>query len=452
MTARELTLRFRIAKDAFDKDVRIRQPDKDAMSARMMSATMTSATTRSATLTKDLRTGRSIWMSRPLRRIPAAPLRRDVAADVLVVGAGISGAMVAEALTEAGLSVVIVDRRGPLMGSTPASTALLQYEIDTPLTELAARIGLARAERLWRRSKLALDALRERAGRLGIAADLKTRDTLYLAGDLLDEAALRREAEARRHAGFEVAMLTGREVKDRFGLAPRAAIHGFGNLAADPRRLAAGFLNAALEGGARLFAPTEIVSVEPGAAGVAAATADGPVVRAAHLVFATGYELPKRVPRKGHRIVSTFCIATRPQPRAVPPGEPFVWEASEPYLYLRAGPGGRIICGGEDEDVSDEDHRDALLPAKVAAIEAKLGKLLPGLDPTAERAWCGSFGASVTGTPSIGSVPGLAGCYAVLGYGGNGITFSMLAAQILRGLIAGRGDPDSDLVSFRRRF
>ena len=59
---------------------------------------------------------------------------------------------------------------------------------------------------------------------------------------------------------------------------------------------------------------------------------------------------------------------------------------------------------------------------------------------------------SSTGTPSIGSVPGLAGCYAALGYGGNGITFSMMAAQILRGMIAGNGDPDSDLFSFSRTF
>ena len=43
-------------------------------------------------------------------------------------------------------------------------------------------------------------------------------------------------------------------------------------------------------------------------------------------------------------------------------------------------------------------------------------------------------------------------CYAAMGYGGNGITFSMMAAQILRGLITGVGDADSDLVSFTRRF
>ena len=44
------------------------------------------------------------------------------------------------------------------------------------------------------------------------------------------------------------------------------------------------------------------------------------------------------------------------------------------------------------------------------------------------------------------------GCYAVLGYGGNGITFSMLAAQLLRGLISGEGDADEDLFSFHRKF
>lgn len=405
-----------------------------------------------ATVTRDLRTGRSPWMSRPLAAIPSAELKHDVKTDVIVVGAGISGAMVADALTDAGMDVVILDRRGPLLGSTPASTALLQYEIDTPLSELAARIGRGRAERIWRRSKLALDALRERAAYLGIKADLADRDTLYLEGDVLDRDGLAAEAEARRRAGFEVSMLPAAAVGERYGLARRAAILGHGNLAADPRRLAAGFLRAALDRGASLYAPVSVARVNPGAGDVSVETEGGPVVRGRFLIFATGYELPKHVPHKGHRIVSTFCLATQPQPRALPADLPFVWEASEPYLYLRSDQDGRIICGGEDEDFSDEETRDALLSDKVKAIQAKLGRLMPGIDTEADYAWCGSFGASETGTPSIGAVPRLAGCYAVLGYGGNGITFSMMAAQMLRGQIAGNGDPDSDLFGFRRTF
>ncbi|AVO44219.1 NAD(P)/FAD-dependent oxidoreductase [Phreatobacter cathodiphilus] len=405
-----------------------------------------------ATVARDLRTGRSPWMSRPLAAIPTLELTRDLTADVVVIGAGISGAMVADALTDAGLDVVILDRRGPLLGSTPASTALLQYEIDTPLTKLAARIGLDRAERIWRRSKLALGALRERAVHLGISADLADRDTLYLAGDLLDREALALEADARRRAGFEVSLLTGPAVRERYGIAGRPAILGHGNLAADPRRLAAGFLRAALGRGARLYAPVTAAQVEATAGGVSVETEEGPVVRATTLVFATGYELPRKVPRKVHRVVSTYCLATRPQPRAFSPDLPFVWEASEPYLYLRSDHEGRIICGGEDEDLADEETRDALLPVKIKTIQAKLEAVLPGIDTEADYAWCGSFGASETGTPSIGPVPRMPGCYAVLGYGGNGITFSMMAAQILRGQIAGTGDPDADLFSFRRRF
>ena len=85
-------------------------------------------------------------------------------------------------------------------------------------------------------------------------------------------------------------------------------------------------------------------------------------------------------------------------------------------------------------------------------LERKLAKLLPGLDTRAEYAWAGSFGSSPSGAPSIGAIPGMPGCHAVLGYGGNGITFAMAAAQLLRASITGGRDADADLFSFRRHW
>lgn len=360
--------------------------------------------------------------------------------------------MVAEMLSADGLRVTILDRRRPLAGSTTASTALLQYEIDTPLSLLSKKIGLARAQRIRRRSYLALAALRERVHRLGIDADVKERGSLYLQGDLLDARGLEIETEARRQAGFEVALLTRGQVGTQFGIRNRAAIRSHGNLTADPRRLAAGFLRAAVERGARIHSPVEVVHVEPRRDGVRLETSTGQEIQAQQVVFATGYELPKGVPRKGHTIASTWAMATRPQPSRLWPEQCIMWEASEPYLYLRVGPGGRIICGGEDEEFADEDTRDALLASKVATLEAKLGRLLPGIDPRHQFAWCGSFGGSKSGTPTIGRVPGMPNCHAVLGYGGNGITFSMMAAQMLRSAIAGVADSDADLFSFGRKF
>ena len=50
-----------------------------------------------------------------------------------------------------------------------------------------------------------------------------------------------------------------------------------------------------------------------------------------------------------------------------------IWEASDPYLYIRTTPDGRVICGGEDEDFADDEKRDALIPRKTATLRRKLG-------------------------------------------------------------------------------
>ena len=398
---------------------------------------------------RKVRTGITVWQRKRMPAMPMSRLVRDKRTDVLVVGAGISGALVAEALADAGLQVTVVDKSRPLAGSTSASTALLQYDLDLPLHQLMRRIGSENALRIWRRSHLALQALRHRSGHLGIDAQLEVRDSLYLQGNQLDGDGLEQEARARRLAGFTVQLLSRRQVA-HFGIAGRSGLLGFGNLSAEPRRLAAGFLRAAVERGASLHPHARVVTVEPGKRWVQAQLEHGPVVTARHLVFATGYEIPRHVPANGHAIASTWAMATRRQKGW--PTKCLVWEASDPYLYLRMTPEGRVICGGEDEEFRDEVHRDALLPQKIASLQRKLARLMPLLDVRAEYSWAGSFGLSPTGTPTIGAVPRMPGCYAVMGYGGNGITFSMLAAQLLRGLITGEGDADVKLFSFNRSF
>lgn len=396
---------------------------------------------------RDLRTGRSIWQSRRCPRIHAPRLARDAACDAIVVGAGISGALIAEALADAGLRVVVLDRRGVVRGSTVASTALIQYELDTPLSRLARMESRTRAERMWRRSRLAVDALRERTRELGIQADQVNRDSLYLSGNELDRAGLLAEAAARRRAGFNTTFLEQGEVSARFGVRGRSALLTYDNFSVDPRRLATGFLMAAMARGTRVYAPVEVVDVQCSRRGVTASTAHGPVVRARTLVFATGYETPMAIRTPALRISSTWAIATRPQASALWPSRCFIWEASAPYLYMRVTPDHRVLCGGEDESLGDEAARDALLARKTASIERKLEAMFPRLDARAAFAWCGSFGSSRTGMPTIGAIPGMPNCFAAMGHGGNGITFSMLAAQMLRGLITGSGDPDLDLVA-----
>lgn len=396
----------------------------------------------------DLRTGKPVWMAYRAPSVPAAKLARDVKTDVLVVGMGISGAMIAESLSSEGFGVIAIDRRGAMIGSTPATTALVQYEIDQPLTVLSEKIGKGKAETAWRRSRLAVANLSARVDELDIACAKAPRPSLLVAGNVLGSGALREEAEARRSAGLYAAYLTAGDLQDRFAIDRDGAILSPDNLALDPRKLTAGLLLKALERGARFYAPVEATEFESGKDCVEVATRDGPVISAKHVVLATGYELAGIVPAKGHSVVSTWAIATKPQPRALWPEEAFIWEASDPYLYMRATVDGRVICGGEDEEFSDETARDALLAEKTARISEKLAKLMPGIDPRAEYAWTGSFGTTSTGLPIIGKVPRRANIHAVMGYGGNGITFSRIAAEIVTADITGAPDTDAGLFAF----
>jgi glycine/D-amino acid oxidase-like deaminating enzyme len=397
---------------------------------------------------RDLRTGRPIWAGRRAAAVPHERLTRDIEADVLIIGAGITGAMIADALVANGVKPVIADKRGLAEGSTVASTALVQYEIDTPLTVLTRKIGKDKAIRAWRRSRLAVGAIAARLAELGVS-DVARRDTLYLAGDVLDPKELEREHAARRAAGLPSRYLGRGALREHFGIARAAALVSYDNLTIDPRKVTLTLLQATTANGALVFAPEDITDVAIGKGSVTAMTANGHRIRCGHLVFATGYELPRGVTCRHHKLTSTWAIATVRQRRtALWPGECCIWEAADPYLYLRTTADGRVICGGGDEDLSDEKKRDALIGRKTAMLRRKLARLFPKLDTAIDYAWTGTFGETTTGLPIIGAVPGMPRCFIALGYGGNGTTYAAIAADVIAGAIIGRPDVDADLYHF----
>ncbi|MBX9778636.1 MAG: FAD-binding oxidoreductase [Xanthobacteraceae bacterium] len=400
------------------------------------------------TAQRNLRTGRSIWSDRRALSVAHRRLTRDVETEVLIIGAGITGALIADALASEGVEVVIVDKRGLAKGSTVASTALVQYESDTPITVLSRKIGKEKAVRAWRRARMAVGALAARLAELGVS-DVAHRDTLYLAGDILNATELRREHAARRAAGLPSRYLDRTALRDRFGIGRSAAILSYDNLTIDPRKATRALLHAATVNGARIFAPEDMTDIAIRKGGVTATTANRLHIRGRHLVFATGYELPHGVTCRHHKITSTWAIATVRQHRAALwPGECCLWEAADPYLYVRTTPDGRVICGGGDEDIADEQRRDALLDRKTAMLQRKLKRLLPKIDTDVDYAWTGTFGETTTGLPTIDEVPGMPRCFIALGYGGNGTTYAAIAADIIAGAIVGRPDVDADLYRF----
>jgi glycine/D-amino acid oxidase-like deaminating enzyme len=391
-------------------------------------------------ITLDLRSSGTYWKDDAPRLVPTSP-SQNLTADIVIVGAGITGAFLAERLSRTH-SVIVLDRHAPMRASTAASTALLQWEIDASMIELEDRLGFETAAAIYRRSFAAVENIGRLDAALGGGSEFTRRDSIFLAGDRLDSADLREELRLRRRAGIDGEFLTADALRLGFGFARDAALYHHGSAEANPVRLAHRLLDCAIARGTRIVSPVQVTDYDCGSSGVVVGTAEGLQVAGKMLVLANGYEMPPFVNCGLHRIVSTWALATPPQSeRVLWPGRALVWEASSPYVYMRTAPDRSIIMGGADEPIADGDVRDNLLDVKTEGLARKLGDLVPGVTTDIDYAWAGFFGETKDGLPLIGRVPGQPNAFAAFGYGGNGITFSAMAAGIIDRLVRGDSDP-----------
>ncbi len=331
---------------------------------------------------------------------------------------------------------MIIDRELPGRGSTAASTSMLLWEIDRSLTQLTQAYGFERASRAYHASLQAVSGLKSLVAELGIACDMRDKDSLYLAAgptskELLEEHAL------RRHADLPGAFLDHAMLLEHFGITRAGAIVSPDAADADPMQLARGLLAAAVSRGARLF-EADAIQFDAASRSVGVQLQDGHEIEARHVVLATGYVMPKIIHSTIQAVSSSWAIATAPQPDNIWNAGALIWENSKDYLYARTTVSGRIIIGGEDSDeIIEPEARDALIPEKSRILAEKLGALWSRANRDIAFSWAGTFDTTRDGLPLIGPVPGNNGIYAAYGYGGNGITFSFLAAQMIGGLIAG---------------
>lgn len=397
---------------------------------------------------RKLTGGRPIWEASTPHGLATRKTPRRACYDVVIVGCGVTGAFAAEALSRLGVSVLVVDRREPAAGSTSASTALIQWEIDEPLSKLQAKLGSAKANACYVASFRAVQSLKRKLARWDIRCEARARDTVLLQGDVMGVTALQREAKARRRIGLPSQFLSGRQLAERYGFPRDGCIRSRGSLELDPRQLTLALARRARRRGVEIVAPAAVTAMHSTPLGVLMALADGTLLTARKVVAATGYEVMPEIPSEKYDLVSTWALATvRQPPHVFWKGRALVWEASDPYLYLRTTADDRLVVGGEDAPFVDTERRDRQIATKTRRILQKLGEWLPEADLSADFAWAGTFAQSPTGLPVMGPIPEQPNVFAILGAGGNGITFSVIAADLVTAWVAGRKHPLAPLFA-----
>ncbi len=397
-----------------------------------------------------LRSGTSFWQAFDPPPLAAPPLAGDTACEVLVVGGGITGALIAHQLIKVGVDTVLIDRRDLGTGSTAASTGLLQYEVDTPLVELIQKVGQANAVHAYRRGLAAIDEIEQLTRELGGDGGFVRRPSIYFASHWWHKRRLRREFRCRKEFGFNVELLDRSEIAAVSSIPAALAIRSHGDAQIDPYRFTHALLRNASQRGLRAFSHVALLSADEKTNCVRVQTSQG-AISTRSVVFATGYDSNRYLAHPPGSLHSTYAVVSEPiaEFRGWPDSS-LVWETSRPYFYARQTADGRAMIGGEDTAFSTDHERDSLVERKVARLKKRFQKLFPAIPFEPAYAWAGTFGESKDGLAYIGRPQNRPNVFFAVGYGGNGITFSMIAAKLIVDLYFDRPNPDADVFKFSR--
>jgi glycine/D-amino acid oxidase-like deaminating enzyme len=379
-------------------------------------------------------------------------VRENLDTEVLVVGGGITGSLIAHQCIADGYKTVLIDRREIGHGSTSATTSMLQYEIDVPLYQLIDLIGeKAAVDSYWACYK-SIDDLKKIVQQVKSDCGFKKKESLYFAALKKDVVWLKKEFEARKKIGIPVKWLEAEEIDKKFKIK-----HSHGGILSeqggsiDAFQLAHDILAYNHKKGLQVFDKTDIKKITYTQNGVTVLTEHGTTINAKKILYCNGFESTEIIKDKFVKLLSTYAIVgERFEDDQSHLNDTLFWNTAEPYMYMRTTDDNRLLSGGEDEDFVDAAKRDSLLNEKSDKLTTYLKKILPDYDFRTDFVWAGTFGETKDGLPYIGEHPNFPGAYFVLGFGGNGITFSVIGMELVADMLQNKKHPLADTFKFRR--
>lgn len=372
--------------------------------------------------------------------------------DVIIVGAGMSGSLTALALTEAGLSVAVLDKRDMGTGSTSANTGLLQYSNDIMLHELIEQIGEKDAVRFYQLCYDAIENLEKVANSLCNESDFIRRPSICYASDEKDIEKIKIEHSTLKKYGFPCDYFGPNEMSQNLPFSKSGALVTFDDAELNPLKFVQGVLEKVESLGAHLYQYIEVTDVLEENDLFEIRTSDQSFYTK-NIIYTTGYETVPVGNRVGADINRSYVFVSKPiQHFKDWYKQALIWETKRPYLYVRTTVEGRLIVGGLDEDKPDAPLSDEIIMERAERLLKQSKKLFPQYEIEIDYAYAASFGESIDNLPFIGEHPTKKGQYYLLGYGGNGTVYSMLGSHILRDLLTGKRNEDAEIVGLNRQY
>jgi glycine/D-amino acid oxidase-like deaminating enzyme len=398
-----------------------------------------------------LRTFESFWLLKNGLLYSYPSLQKNMESEIVVIGGGITGALTSHALMEKGYKVMLIDKRDIAQGSSSATTSMLQYEIDIPLYQLAEMIGETAAAACYKAGIKAIKKLSKLVSNLKIDCGFEKKQSLYAAHNKDAVTNLEKEFVIRNKHGLGVKWLTAAAVKKQFGIECYGAILSQTAASTDAYKLAHELIQLNVKRGMKVFDQTEITQFNLDSDQPSVVTETGCTIQCKKIIFCSGFETTKLLKEKVAKLFYTYaCVSEQGIQCPAKLHKTLIWDTADPYLYMRTTDDGRLLVGGEDSSVNFSIFQQKIKEHKGTNLQKRLKQILPYVVFNEDFSWAGTFGSTKDGLPYIGKSPEYENALFVLGFGGNGITFSIQAMDIIPDLLDGKSNELSKYYRFGR--
>jgi glycine/D-amino acid oxidase-like deaminating enzyme/nitrite reductase/ring-hydroxylating ferredoxin subunit len=376
----------------------------------------------------------SLWQDTVPDFIPQAKAKTDRRFDVVIVGGGLTGVTTGLLLQKKGLNCLIAEAHNICFGTTGGTTAHLNTFFDNPYDQVKTDFGEDNAQLVAKATKQSLALFQEHIEEYAIDCNYEKKDGFLFAQTDEQVEKLQKIYEASKEAGVKVAHADGIpvpiEYKKAIVYADQAQLH--------PSRYVHA-LAKEFEKAGGIILQNCIIDKFDEQDGILTIESNQGTVKANHLIYAT--HIPPGVNILHFRCAPyrSYAMAVSLKDNNYPEG--LAYDMYDPYHYYRT----QVVDGKKYLIAGGEDHKTAHLQNTESCfthLESHIRKYY-NVDEIAFK-WSSQYFEPADGLAYIGHLPGNPeNVYVATGYGGNGITYSHIAAIALTNLIT---SGESDFV------
>jgi glycine/D-amino acid oxidase-like deaminating enzyme/nitrite reductase/ring-hydroxylating ferredoxin subunit len=345
--------------------------------------------------------------------------------DALIVGGGITGIATALQLQKSGGSCVVAEAHNLCFGTTGGTTAHLNNFFDTTYDQVQSNFGEDGAQLLAAAASRSVELFKSNIEQYRIDCGYEGKDGYVYAQDKKQTEQLEKMYDASKKLGLDLNYTDRIPVPMEFEKAivyhEQAQLH--------PSRYVYALATAFEEAGGVILENCPVEGFK-GDAVLEIETTAG-IIKAKNLIWAT--HIPPGINLLHFRCAPyrSYAMAVTLKNEAYPDG--LAYDMYDPYHYYRTQDvDGKkyLIAGGEDHKTAHEENTGACFQKLEAHIREHFE-----VEEVAFK-WSSQYFEPADGLAYIGHLPGNPdNVFVATGYGGNGITYSHIAAITLTDLV-----------------